>query len=445
MEKKYPVLKCNEELWNEIKPVLESFGIIDFSNLGDGSNKNDLQFDKYPYLVSNYSNYYSDKFLIGNIDNPHVDEFNALRYLVDTKEEFLSAVAKLLGKEYSIKKETEQSNKNAKYPYIICTQQLYNRIKNILKTVGYKEDDITDFNGAEIFLIINYKGKLGYISNVNINYTTSHDRYQCNTIKEFLTVACELQGFKVSYINNTEDNDSKNHYFGYCANNETKTIDIYENEEEDGLQAIVVEKSVVPKKQVKQKKERYVVSYDPAIGKDSTVITTIPAKGNDFDKDKGSDLDIDKPMEKINITNKLKHCKKGTKLYHLMFGEVEFDSVANNDILIITTDDKNNKGTFYVNSNGIYDKSYPYGECLLFPSKDNRDWNNFQILEEGHRVMVSDNANSWSLRLYVADNKTICFNPAHDFDTMHWQYIVPIEDFDFTAEDITINKEKSII
>lgn len=59
--------------------------------------------------------------------------------------------------------------------------------------------------------------------------------------------------------------------------------------------------------------------------------------------------------------------------------------------------------------------------------------------------MVSDNVNSWSLRLYIADNKTICFNPAHDADTMHWKYIVPIEDFDFTAEDITINKEKSIV
>ena len=59
--------------------------------------------------------------------------------------------------------------------------------------------------------------------------------------------------------------------------------------------------------------------------------------------------------------------------------------------------------------------------------------------------MVSNNTNSWSLRLYIADNKAICFNPAHDVDVMNWKYIVPIEDFDFTAKDITINKEKSII
>lgn len=185
--------------------------------------------------------------------------------------------------------------------------------------------------------------------------------------------------------------------------------------------------------------------YNSAVGKDSTVITTIPAKGNDFDKNKGNDLNIDKPMEKINIADKLKHCKKGIKLYHLMFGEVEFDSIANNDILIITTDDNNNKGTFYVNSNGIYDKSYPNGECLLFPSKDNRDWNDFQILEEGHRVMVSDTGENWALKLYISDNKTISFNAKMTQEFVCWNYIVPVENFDFTVKDITINKEKSII
>lgn len=150
-------------------------------------------------------------------------------------------------------------------------------------------------------------------------------------------------------------------------------------------------------------------------------------------------------MEKINIANKLKHCKKGTKLYSPIFGEVEFDGIENNAIYVNAIVSDNEKVRMRFVSNGQFYSYYPNAECLLFPSKDNRDWNSFRILEEGHRVMVSDNANSWSLRLYVANNKTICFNPAHDVDTMHWQYIVPIEDFDFTAEDITINKEKSIV
>lgn len=32
-----------------------------------------------------------------------------------------------------------------KYPYIKCTQQLYDRIKDILKIIGYKECGVTDF------------------------------------------------------------------------------------------------------------------------------------------------------------------------------------------------------------------------------------------------------------------------------------------------------------
>lgn len=147
-------------------------------------------------------------------------------------------------------------------------------------------------------------------------------------------------------------------------------------------------------------------------------------------------------MEKINIANKLRYCKKGTKLYSPIFGKVEFDSINNNNKIYVITC---NTSEIDFCKDGRYADIYPDGECLLFPSKDNRDWDSFQVLEKGHKVMVSDNANSWSLRLYVADNKTICFNPAHDEDEMSWKYIVPVEDFDFTAEDITVNKEKSIV
>lgn len=438
MEKKYPVLKCNEELWNEIKPVLESFGVIDFNNLGYGSNKNDLQFKTYPYLVSNYENYYIDRFLIGNIDKPHADEFNTLRYLVDTKEEFLSAVAKLLGKEYPIK---EQSSE-VKYPCIKCTQQLYDKIKNIFDAVGYNILRVSDVdNNYTNYLIIN-AGKFGDVDIVTyVGCEKSNNRYLCSNIQEFLTKACELKGYTVSYINNTHCDDAENHYFGYCANDGTKTIDIYENAEEGGLQAIVVEKSVVPKKKFKNKKENYVVSYDPAVGESSTVVATIPAKGND--KDKGSDLDIDKnkDIKKINIANKLKHCKKGTKLYSPLFGEVEFENVDDKIEIITHTDEEEIYKAFF-EKDGKYYMIYKDAECLLFPSKNNRDWNSFQVLEEGHRVMVSNDGYLWILRDYCYND--IC--SANNLETIiSYKYIVPVEEFDFTAEDITVNKEKSII
>lgn len=405
MEKKYPILKCNEELWNEIKPVLESFGIIDFSNLGDGINKNDLQFKTYPYLVSNYENYYIDRFLIGNINEAHVDEFNTLRYLVNTKEEFLSAIAKLLGKEYPIKEENKEHT-NVKYPCIKCTQQLYDKIKNILINVGYKESKLTGFKYDNI-LVINLANEFGQISNVDKSSINSYNRYLCSNIKEFLTKACELKGYTVSYINNTHCNDAENHYFGYCANNETKTIGIYENAEESGLQAIVVEKSVVPEK----KKE--------------------------------NNLNIDKDMEKIDIVNKLKYCKKGTKLYSPIFGEVEFDNIENNAIYVNTINNDNKIVRMPFESNGQFYSCYPNGECLLFPSKDNRDWNNFQVLEKGYRVMCSDDGMNWHLHNYLKTNIAYCIS--NNTLTDSWKYIVPVEDFDFTTEDITINKEKSIV
>lgn len=394
MEKKYPVLECNKELWNEIKPVLESFGITDFNVVPNWNNN--------IYLISNYGYIDKNEIFIGNDKSSKINHKSSLRYLVNTKEEFLSAIAKLLGKEYPIK---EQSSE-AKYPCIKCTQQLYDKIKDILKIIGYKESEFTGFKNDNI-LVINLADKFGQMSNISIDNINCNNRYLCSNIQEFLTKACELKGYMVSYINNTHCNDAENHYFGYCANNETKTIGIYENAEEGGLQAIVVEKSVVPKK----KKE--------------------------------NDLNINKDMEKINIADKLKYCKKGTKLYSPLFGEVEFENVDDKIEIIVHTDEEEIYKVFF-EKDGKYYIIYKDAECLLFPSKDNRNWNDFQVLEEGHRVMVSDNGENWSLKKYYMDDEAYRFSDDADSCNSHI-YIVPVENFDFTAEDITINKEKSIV
>lgn len=413
MEKKYPILKCNKELWNEIKPVLESFGITDFANKSF--------VDKYQnYIVSNYNGIYDNKLIIGityycNLNNIVF----GLRYLVNTKEEFLSAVAKLLGKEYPIKEENKEYA-NIKYPSIKFNPKIYIKIKDIINSIGYSTEGVDKFSEYNGYLCVSKKDVFGNMPHPNKTPNT----YLCSSIKEFLIAICKLKGFEVVYNIFVKDNDTENHYFKYVINKENKTIEISETDDDKGECSVAVT----------LKKERYIVSYDPAVGKDSTVVTTIPVKGNDFDKDK-------KDMEKINIADKLKYCRKGTKLYHLMFGEVEFDSVDNDNILITTINKDNEKGCFCVSFSGIYDSSYPDGECLLFPSKDNRNWDNFQVLEEGHRVMCSDDAERWQLRNYYRINKTI----NNEIGDITWKYIVPVEDFDFTAKDITINKEKSII
>lgn len=73
----------------------------------------------------------------------------------------------------------------------------------------------------------------------------------------------------------------------------------------------------------------------------------------------------------MNIAEKLKDAPIGTKLYSPIFGEVELNKV--NSIFIDTKYD-DLIARFY--NDGKYTKN---GECMLFPSKDNRDWNNFYI------------------------------------------------------------------
>ena len=82
--------------------------------------------------------------------------------------------------------------------------------------------------------------------------------------------------------------------------------------------------------------------------------------------------------ENLNLVEILKDCPKGTKLYSTVFGEVELEKINNdeNDKYPIfirlhdnTIDDVAKDGRYI----GIYD-----GECVLFPSKDQRDWSKFK-------------------------------------------------------------------
>ena len=78
--------------------------------------------------------------------------------------------------------------------------------------------------------------------------------------------------------------------------------------------------------------------------------------------------------ENIDLTKILKDCPKGTKLYSPIFGEVDFIKIGNGDDYPIIT----KSGVYNPNftDSGLYyaDKD---GECLLFPSKDQRDWGKF--------------------------------------------------------------------
>lgn len=87
--------------------------------------------------------------------------------------------------------------------------------------------------------------------------------------------------------------------------------------------------------------------------------------------------------ENLNLVEILKDCPKGTKLYSTVLGEVEFKDI--NDIIgpIIVTTDTGNTECFTADG-----KMYNYYncECLLFPSKEQRDWSKFKIKKPKFKI-----------------------------------------------------------
>lgn len=78
----------------------------------------------------------------------------------------------------------------------------------------------------------------------------------------------------------------------------------------------------------------------------------------------------------MDITTILQSAPIGTQLYSTAFGECTFQGIdiARNGITHIKVALPGN-GRCYIRPDG---KMTDAGECLLFPSKDNRDWTTFK-------------------------------------------------------------------
>lgn len=84
------------------------------------------------------------------------------------------------------------------------------------------------------------------------------------------------------------------------------------------------------------------------------------------------------PVKELNLAEILKDAQKGTKLYSPIFGEVILNNVYStfDDIAIEVNAGPDYTETF--TNNGRYTNNFN-GECLLFPSKDQRDWSKFKV------------------------------------------------------------------
>ena len=77
--------------------------------------------------------------------------------------------------------------------------------------------------------------------------------------------------------------------------------------------------------------------------------------------------------ENVDLTKILKNCPKGTKLYSLVHGDVLFEGIIDR-VYPIEVSSKN-YGIVTLSEKGRM--IIEVGECILFPSKDQRDWSKF--------------------------------------------------------------------
>lgn len=129
-----------------------------------------------------------------------------------------------------------------------------------------------------------------------------------------------------------------------------------------------------------------------------------------------------------------------TEGYSPLLGDCEID--LDNETIWI----RNEGGAWVVfDKDGKFDKK---GECVIFPSKDNRDWEKEleekrnQLLPFNTPVMVSENGGDWFLRYYKKCGQ--CHISKINSNGTNWKHIVPVSKFDFEADDLSINIKNSI-
>ena len=102
--------------------------------------------------------------------------------------------------------------------------------------------------------------------------------------------------------------------------------------------------------------------------------------------------------ENIDLTKILKDCPKGWKFYSSVYGDVSFQGIA--DLVCPIQVSNKRAGVVLLSEKGRF--LIGVGECILFPSKDQRDWSKFtapwykkekfdpKTLKPFDKVLVSD-------------------------------------------------------
>lgn len=94
--------------------------------------------------------------------------------------------------------------------------------------------------------------------------------------------------------------------------------------------------------------------------------------------------------ENIDLTKILEGCPKGTKFYNSIYGDVYFEGIEiRSNYPIRFSLYKDHCTNYSVTEKGTYCQSCD-GECIFFPSKDQRDWSKFERFWDKPKVEKFD-------------------------------------------------------
>lgn len=147
---------------------------------------------------------------------------------------------------------------------------------------------------------------------------------------------------------------------------------------------------------------------------------------------------------KINIAEILKDKPKGTKLYSSACGKCKLEEVDDKSFKISFYNSKfgfMNGGEGYLDKNG---KLYDDGECVVFPSKEMRDWSKFAwkkgdvLIMDGYRVVFDKWLNDDYTRFnavhlitpiggYIDKPLQNRYSPISNFITRNWRKMTDAE------------------
>lgn len=128
----------------------------------------------------------------------------------------------------------------------------------------------------------------------------------------------------------------------------------------------------------------------------------------------------------MNLVEILKNVPKGTKLYSTLTGDVELVEVDDNLKYPIRVKSCDIDGCSSFSKEGKFNVEYPNGECVLFPSKENRDWSTFKV-EKSYEfrpfdpVLVRDcESDKWRCNYFshIEGENYVCVGST-------WNYCIP--------------------